>query len=253
MNYKKDELLLCKRFKELAIIAENKGICTYSDFLNLNEMNIFLSLIKELPNIHYELYGGYEEAERRMICFYSKDSYDQPEFKIQCLKIRPRNQKFSDNLTHRDFLGAILNLGVDRSKIGDILVNENEGYLFVDSKISNFIVENLIRVKHTTIECSFTDSSEVHIKPNFKEITGTVSSLRLDAVLSVAFKTSRSSLINYIAAGKVFVNSKLIESNSYVLKENDVVSVRGMGKFIYKEMTNQTKKGRYYITLQKYV
>ena len=90
-------------------------------------------------------------------------------------------------------------------------------------------------------------------KPNLEEIHGTVSSIRLDSILSVAFHTSRSSLTGLIAGGKVYVNSRLTESNSYTLKEGDVVSVRGMGKFIFKEAGDQTKKNRYKVTLLKYV
>ncbi|BCN31195.1 YlmH family RNA-binding protein [Anaeromicropila herbilytica] len=253
MRIEKEEVLFEKRIKELAQSAYNRGICTYTDFLNINEISLFYRYISYLPKISYQLYGGYEDAERRILCFYSDDSYLLPEFPIHCIRILPLNQKFSDVLSHRDFLGAVLNLGIERSKIGDILIKENEGYLFCNNKISSFIIDNLNKVKHTTIRCELANILEFEVKPTLKEITGTVSSLRIDSILSVALNTSRSSITSLIVGGKVFVNSRLTISNSYQLKENDIVSVRGYGKFIYQETVTQTKKGRFYIRLQKYI
>jgi RNA-binding protein YlmH len=253
MTNDKEDIIFEKRIKELAMNAYNKGICTYTDFLNLNEISLFYRHITTLPKVLYQLNGGYEDAERRILCFYTEDSYLLPDYPIHCIRILPVNKKFSDALTHRDFLGAVLNLGIERSKVGDILIKENEGYLFCNSNISSFIIDSLSKVKHTTIQCELVNVVDFEVKPTLQEITGTVSSLRLDSVLSVAFNTSRSSITGLIVGGKVFVNSRLTISNSYQLKENDIVSVRGLGKFIYQETRNQTKKGRYYIILQKYI
>lgn len=253
MNIEKEEQILRKRLLELARAADNKGICTYTDFLNLNEINIFFKIKNDIPNISYDLFGGYEEAERKVICFYGCDSVKAFSDYITCIRILPLNKKFSDDLNHRDFLGAIMNLGIERSKIGDILVKEKEGFLFCETVISNYIIESLNKVKHTSVVCNITDMNTDHIQPNFKEIRGTVSSGRLDAVIALAFGTSRSSIIGLIAGGKVFVDGRLVESNSYMLKENEIISVRGHGKFIYKGMQNQTKKGRFYITILKYI
>ncbi|WP_310603888.1 YlmH family RNA-binding protein [Anaerosporobacter sp.] len=249
----KEEQLLCKRLKELAFSTFNKGFTTYSDFLNLNELNLLLSMKKELPPVEIDLYGGYEDAERKMVCFYQpmKD-YDRT-FPIHCIKIAPRNEKFSDALTHRDFLGALLNLGIERYTIGDIIIKNKEGYVFCNDKMCHYIVENLTRIKHTDVRCTQDDNLMITMTPQFQEIRGTVASVRLDAVLALAFNGSRSSLSNLIPAGKVFVNSRLIESISYTLNEGDVVSVRGYGKFIYQEQQNQTKKGRYFVVLKKYI
>lgn len=248
----KEEQLFCKRLKDLARSAFDKGICTYTDFLNLNELSLFFQIEKDLPPIIKELSGGYMEAERKIICFYNEDSFQKPEYPIQCLQIRPINAKFSDNLTHRDFLGAILNLGIERSKIGDIIIENNVGYIFCERKIANFIVESLVKIKHTNIECIYFDYTLAGVTPHFETLNGTVSSLRLDSVLAVAFHSSRSSLSGLIAGGKVFVNGRLILSNSYMLKEDDIISVRGYGKFIYKETRTKTKKGRFSISLLKY-
>lgn len=256
MNLDKEELILRKRLQDLAKTADNRGICLFSDFLNLYEQNIFLSLKQELPRIKYFTYGGFTDAERKILCFCGDASVENAEelaFPITCIKAVPVNRKFSDTLNHRDFLGAVLNLGLDRSKVGDILINDNEGYLFVHSQISSFICDHLTKVKHTIISCEEIGYEDFDYRPALKEITGTVSSLRLDSILSVAFQKSRSSLSGLIEGGKVYVGGKLILQNSYVLKDNDVVSVRGLGKFIFAGTSYQTKKGRYSVKILLYI
>lgn len=246
MNIDKDEQIVRRRFLDMANAAQYRGGLVYSDFLNINEQDIFIRSKHELPVIRYFTYGGYADSERKILCFCGDDTVSDKEldFPISCIKIIPKNQKFSDSLTHRDFLGAVLNLGIDRSKIGDILINDNEGYLFCHTSIRDFIVDQLIKVKHTMIKTFAIEKNDFDYKPNYKEVTGTVSSVRLDSILSVAFHSSRSSLSGLIEGGKVFVNSKVVLSNSYTLKENDIVSVRGLGKFIYVGTSYQTKKGR---------
>ncbi len=255
MNLDKDEQLFRKRLLDQANMAHTRNICIFSDFLNLNEQNIWMNLKNELPRIKYFAFGGFKEAERKILCFCGNDMLSEAEidYPISCIKIVPSNHRFSDSLNHRDFLGAVLNLGLERSKIGDILITDNEGYLFAHSGISGFIAEQLYKIKHTVVKAQLIDRTEFDYKPSFREITGTVSSVRLDSILSVAFNSSRSSLSGLIEGGKVYVGGKLILSNSHVLKENDVVSVRGMGKFIYTGTSYQTKKGRYSVKVLLYI
>ncbi len=253
MNNDKEEQILQKRFLDLARTAENKGICTYTDFLNLNEISIFFHMKNDMFIVNYDLFGGYSGAERKVLCFYGDDSVKAFSDYITCIRINPLNKKFSDNLNHRDFLGALMNLGINRSKIGDILVKEKEGYVFCETSIGQFIIDNLDKVKHTNIKCSFMDKDAPEIQPEFKEIRGCVASARLDCLIALAFDSSRNSILRLISGGKVYIDGKLVESNSYMLKEEETVSVRGFGKFIYKGMQNQTKKGRYFVILLKYI
>lgn len=253
----KEEILLSKRFQELAANALKREVCFYTDFLNLNELTLFYAVQQDkkyLGNSHisHQLWGGFHMAERKMICFYTEDLSDEPKFPIDSLTITPRQEKFSEELTHRDYLGAILNLGIERCKIGDILINDKSAIVFCHKSISDYMISQLERIRHTSISVSFCLDTDIHYTPHFTEVTGTVSSVRLDAVLSVAFKNSRSSLIAFINGKKVFVNSRLVLSNSYVLKEGDIVSVRGLGRFIFQGIKNQTKKGRFFVTLLKY-
>lgn len=249
----KDVRFFESRILELANKCYHKNIYTYSDFLNLNEQNIFNTVLSKLPPINYSLLGGNIYAERKIIVFEPEEAYYTYELPISIVKIEPLNLKFGEALTHRDYLGAILNLGIDRSKIGDILIKDKIAYLYALDTMSDYIIENLTRIRHTSVMCSSHPMENMEISPEFKEVTGTVSNIRLDAVISLAFGLSRSNVTKFIEEAKVFVNGKLITSNGYSLKEKDLISVRGLGRFIYSEHVSVTKKGRNLIKILKYI
>lgn len=249
----KEEQQLEKRLLELGRTAYQRGITTFSDFLNLNELHIFQGVQRELSYLQTESYGGYELAERQIAVFRPEAPLFYADYPVSCLKITPLQARFAEELTHRDYLGAVLNLGLDRSCLGDILVDKEETYLFCLTRMQDFICENLTRIRHTSVSAEPVDPAGFHYEPRYREITGTVASVRLDRLLALAFGASRSSLSGLIEGGKVFVNGKLILSNGYQLREGDLVSVRGMGRFRYQGCRGQSKKGREYVTLQRYV
>lgn len=252
MQEAKEEQLLINRFKELGATAYYKGIFTYTDFLNLYEISIFHSIKKDFGKLLYESYGGYEGAERQVFFLKANEMEFNYNDYISCILIEPLNKRFSDELTHRDFLGSILGLGLERSKIGDILVRDNEAYCFCFTNISEFIIDNLNKVRRTSVSCSLIDTKAKVFTPNFIEIRGIISSNRLDSIISVALQTSRSKVLKLISTGKIFINGKEVLSNSYYLKEDDVFSIRGHGKYIYKGEKGQTRKGKLRILLLKY-
>ena len=245
--------MLQKRLIELSKIAYQRDIVTYSDFLNLNELNILHTTPKQEWFSCYETYGGYEYSERQMVAFLPDALCYEKKYPICALKVEPLQRKFSEDLSHRDYLGAILNLGIDRCKLGDILIEDNYAIIFVHQSLRNFIMEELCRIRHTSVCITEIDAEDVTYQPKTKEISGTVSSLRLDSLLSLAFSSSRSKLVAYIENGKVFVNGKLVTSNGYQIKEDDIISVRGLGRFQFKELVSETKKGRFYVKIHLYI
>lgn len=248
----KNEFFL-KRIRELANLSYQRDIVTFSDFLNLNEQNMVSSLKQQFPQVVMETFGGYDNAERQMVAFHPDALAFTWEYPIDCLKIEPKAIKFSENLSHRDYMGALLNLGVDRSVIGDIIVQEKAAWFFCQSKMTEFFLENLCRVRHTNILITKVNDPEEFPHPNLESINGTCASVRLDSLIALAFKASRSSMVSYIESGQVFVNGKLITSNGYEPKEGDIVSVRGKGRFIFNGVSHQTKKGRYGVRILLYV
>lgn len=249
----KEELMLQKRLIELSKLAYQRSIVTFSDFLNLNELNILHTIPKTERHTSYVTFGGYDYSERQMVAFLPDALCYEYEYPISILKISPLQKKFSDKLSHRDYLGAILNLGIERCKIGDILVKEESAILFIHQSLESFLMDELRRIKHTSVMTVVEDARDFHYKPSTKEIKGSVSSLRLDSLLALAFSSSRSKLVTFIEGGKVFVNGKLITSNGYQIKENDIISVRGLGRFRYLGTMSQTKKGRNYVTIELYI
>ena len=249
----KDEIILTKRLKELSAVAFQRDIVTFSDFLNLNELNILHTLPKDMLSSKYICFGGYEYSERQMAAFIPDAlSYDY-KYPVSIMKVTPLNHKFAENLGHRDYLGAVLNLGIERSKIGDILVLDDSSVIFCHDSMAGFLAENLTRIRHTAVSADRIEETDFQYTPKFEEIKGTVASVRLDALLSLAFGSSRSKLTAYIENGKVFVNGRLVTSNGCQIHEKDIVSVRGLGRFVYDGLLSQTKKGRNYITIRKYV
>lgn len=262
MNTEKDELIAKKRLLESAQLAFQKEIVVYTDFLGLAEQNLFYSSVKEFPPVSYSCYGGTMDAERFCIAFDGRETSSglkrtEPEeyylFPVVCISITPSSLKYSEPLTHRDYLGALLHLGITRAKIGDIYIKEKQAYVFCMESIAEFICKELCTVKHTLVHCEITVPKEEELAPEFKEITSTVASLRLDAFLSVAFQSSRSSLTAFIDGGKTFVNGRLATKASVQLAEGDIVAVRGKGRFLISEIKHITKKGRTVVTINKYI
>ena len=245
-----DELQILKnRFKELAIRSKNRGIYFYSDFLNLHEQTILQSEIK----YGYTLFGGFPDAERQIACFGDEnDSGYPPSPPIAIIRIEPLSAKFSDDLTHRDFLGSLIGLGIKRETLGDIIIKDNIGYLFCLDSISQFVIENLIKVRHTSVSCSLCVELPDGALPQPKEKLVIVSSLRLDAAISSVYDLSRSKSAALIEGEKVFINGKLITSTSKNIETGDTVSVRGYGRFRYAEILGGTKKGRTRIKCEVY-
>ena len=256
----KEEQLLEKHFIDLSRQAYHRNIITYSDFLNLNEQNILHSIPKDRLYTGLIVFGGYDFAERQMAAFIPdalslRDIKDLDIFRseISLLHISPLNKKYSEALSHRDYLGAILNLGIERGMIGDILITDSEAIVFVKMQMQEFLTENITRIRHTSVLATIDELTDFHYSPRYEEIKGTVASVRLDSLLSVAFSSSRSKLSGLIEGGKVFVNGRLITSNAYQVKEHDIISVRGMGKFEFIETLAFTKKKRIYVLIHKYV
>lgn len=252
MAMTKEEQLLKNRFLDLANTTYRRGIPTSTDFLSLYEQDFFYQVKKELPPVYMMLSGGNSISERKMVLFLPEQDYAGEYTPIAVLKLVPVNEKYSDELSHRDYLGALMNLGIERSVLGDIMIDGRTAYLYCKENMADYIMENLYMVKHTNMSVTRV-SDTVEIVPEFEEIKGSVASPRLDSVLALAFHSSRSQLAGLIEGKKVFVNSRLTESNSYQMKNGDVVSVRGYGKFIYNEALGMTKKGRIYVSLNKYI
>ena len=158
-----------------------------------------------------------------------------------------------ENLSHRDYLGAILNLGIERSLIGDILVQEKQAWFFCLDSAADFLVSSLIRVRNTTVSAFFVSGDVPELQPRFESVRLNIASERLDAVLSAFTGLSRARTEPLFSGEKVFVNGRVVTDKSMKLKQGDIVSVRGFGKAVYDGIEYETKKSRLWVSLRKYV
>ena len=250
----KDEFLL-KRIRELANLSYQRDIVTFTDFLNLNEQNMLVSLKLHQIGVEVQLFGGYEHAERQMAAFFPGGlgfSWDYP---IDCLKIEPKALRFSEELGHRDYLGAVIKLGVKREKVGDIIVGNDGADIIVDKDISKFLLENLsglTRFSKSEITIEEIDNLRtVEVRREEREII--VSSLRMDNVISELARCSRNKALDIINMERVFVNFQCETKKTKQIKTGDMVTIRGKGRFYIKELVGQTKSGRVIVKIEKFV
>lgn len=248
----KEETLLAKRFLDLSRQAGQKDIVVFSEFLNLNELHIFR---QEIPKLYsgYEIFGGYELSERQMIAFIPDALCYTWDYPIACLRITPINKRFAEALTHRDVLGSLMNLGIERSKLGDILVNDEEIYVFCQEKIAEYLMEELTKIRHTVVKSERTEAGFLAIEPKKELADGIITSNRLDGIIACICKVSRSQASQWIKGGKVFLNSRQTLHPSAECKPGELISVRSVGRFRFLDCLGETRKGRLKIQYEKYI
>lgn len=247
-----EHLLTEKRLMDLSSLAERKGIVTFSDFLTLNELNIFHQNAKKYVT-GYELFGGYEFAERQIAAFIPDALYYIWEYPIDCLLLKPSYPKFAEELSHRDVLGAVMNLGIERSKIGDILIESDSCYLFCKQEITPYICSELVQIRHTQIQCEIKEPQNLMITPKFEHCDAIIASNRLDNVVAAICKMSRNKAVAHIQSGMIMVNGIECLHNIYICKPSDVLSIRSYGKFVFGEEVGVTRKNRMKINYKKYI
>lgn len=233
------------RLHELAERSFSQGTYTFTGFLGLSEQDVFWQEEPKLRYAGYALYGGCEGADRVMVRFGSTEElgYEVP-FPIVCIHVAPVQQKFAEELSHRDFLGALMNLGIERSTLGDIRVGEKQACLFCQDSMAEFLCGNLKQVKHTQVRCAVTEDFEVLRREEPSTVTVQVQSLRVDAVLAKVHNLSREKSLELFRAGKVYVNGRLCENNSRLLEPGETVNARGYGKFVLRGEARETRKGK---------
>ena len=237
-----EELQLKKRFCELAERANKSGVYTSTEFLSPAEQALLKSSAVGVP---YLFFGGYEGAEKALALFGSEEICGyKPCPPITIIKIEPCSPKFSDSLSHRDFLGSLMSLGIRRSTVGDIIVADNIGYAVCLDNIADYICENLMSIRRTVVQCSKIGEIPESAIPVPAECSFTVASERLDSIVAAIFRLSRSESQNFIEHEKVLIGSIPCLNPDAKPAAGDIITVRGKGKFIYCGMERETKKGR---------
>lgn len=240
-----------KRFLDLSGQAQRKGIVTFSDFLSLSEQQI-LQQNKERLETGYQMSGGYEYAERQMVAFIPDALFYEWEYPMQCIRVRPAYPKFAEKLTHRDLLGALMSLGIERDKLGDLLVTDDVMLFFAHESIVPYLLEQLSSVRHTVVTLELQTARTIDYTPEFEEKEAIVTSNRLDSVIAAICHQSRAAALRMIQEGKISVNGAESLHNTYYCKQGDLLSIRGFGKVRFGETLGVTKKDRIRFSYQIY-
>lgn len=237
-----DEKELLVRACELAARSRDRAIYTRTAFLSEGEAAIIARApLPQKPHF----FGGYPEAERCVAVFGEEDELYYPwESDVVILKIAPKDAKFADDFNHRDFLGAVMNLGIKRELLGDLLVFENTGYLFCLEQMVSFLCENLTRVKHTAVKTSVCENLPDGACPKWEEKSVVCPAARVDALISAVWNLSRAEGKELVEKEKVSVFGTIVQSPAKEIKAGERVSVRGYGRFYFDGEERKTKSGK---------
>ncbi len=245
-----EDKLLAGRVIDSIKACEEKYADRFTFFLDEHQQALCRKVLASQCFEGYRFFGGYEGAGRKILGMFAPYSDpDDADFPMTAVSILYRR---SDTLTHRDILGCLMSLGINRETLGDIIVSEGHSVVFVYDTVVGAVmpVEKVGRIGVKTAEGM---NGIVIPEQRFSEIEGTVASLRLDSVLGLALRISREKAVGLIRSGSVSVNYTAAQGADRKLEEGDVFSVRGYGKFVLAEAGSVTKKDRIHIKVNKYI
>ena len=237
--------LLIKTLEEGVRRYRRNGIPYVYGFVGLDVCNV---VTKYLGNeVEYLLDGGYDKAFSKYLVI--GEDLDPADY-ITCLKA-PFNPEYN-SISHRDVLGAVYSLGIDESQFGDVWVEDDAIYLYCDKNMASFIMNNLTQIKRARVQLSELDHLPRQIF-RFREFQITVSSMRLDTVLSSIIRKSREKARKMIHGSLVSVNYQTIEDCDHLCNNSDILSVRGVGRFMIGETVTKTRSGNMIIKARQFV
>ena len=225
------------------------GVNMYTRFLAPRELNMAVARLSPFTDIR--TFGGYDGAERALVCFYDGSyGYEYFDWPLCAVKVTANGRMV---MGHRDYMGSLLGLGIKREMLGDIVVCSEYAVVFCHTDIADFIVYNLTKVGRMNVTAQICDVEELELpERTYKDRSATVSSLRLDCVVSAATNMSRGTAAEAIQRGNVTHNYEEAKSTSRTVNDGDIISVRGYGKYVIACDGSLTKKGRYHIDIRQY-
>jgi len=238
-----------KRYEELLERSRRQGIYTYTPFHSTLGASLAFKVAQEEE---LKLFGGMDNCERVVIRFGCEKNMGYTEdFPISLLHIIPKSEKYAEKLEHRDYLGALMNLGIERDRIGDIIINEKDAFIFVLEDIADFLARSLDTIRHTSVKCEIIYEIPKDILKEEKEEEYSLTSVRIDALLSKIYKISREDTKNLVAKEAVFVNGRPLSKPEYEPKEGEIIIARTLGRFTYLGKQRENKKGKNVILIKR--
>lgn len=248
-----EDRLIAKRTLDLVSQTLQTADPQSMGFLNPAEQDVVRSTLHRVPDVRYVMFGGYRGAERkRVIILPSYFLNEYLDFHVGAIEIIPEAD--GEMVAHGDYLGAILSLGLNRDRVGDIIVCADRAQVFVDAALLQHIEAALTRVGRFRASARSIDPDRVEVVPQrVEEIERTVASLRLDSVAAAGYSTSRTHMTREIKARQVKLNWSLVLKPDTEVEVGDVISISGRGRVVLEEVLGETRKGRVRIRLKKLI
>ncbi len=241
-----------RKIADKSLYVQKNYIAAVTDFTNPYVAELCLPIIKNY-NIKFKLFPSFEHGERKVFILYPDyfDNLNEDEF-ITGLRIY--NMSKFKKLNHKDYLGSLMSLGIDRNKTGDIYVYDDYADIVLHNDISDYIIYNFDKIGHNKIEAEKIKIEEVNFKEQEHVILNiTSSSMRVDNIVKHIINTSRETASNMVKSGNVKVNWQVEERISQELKENDMISISKYGRFKISKNSGLTKSGKNKIEIKHYV
>jgi len=247
---KEEDLQVVRQLQDLFHGADKSHKVVYSHFLPPIYKHLIPEIMSDFRDLAYKMSGGYDQAESFMVMVYP--DYLEPEFQGFAVCELTYNSKYGE-IGHRDVLGALMGLGIKRHLIGDILVDQGLVQVFMEAAMADYICSQIHKIGRVSVEISLKDPSQIEYSgPETQEVSMTVASLRLDALIAGVYQVSRAKACQDIQADRVKINHLPVNNSSKLVQEGDLLSVRGRGRAILKTIGSKTKKDRYKIIIEKY-
>lgn len=246
----KEREYFAARLRNLFELCEKLGCPRFSDFLNEEEAAWALPLARH-GGLPFRFWGGFPGAGRVMLGVFPE--WMEPDEEIFPITACTFCFPAAFPLTHRDFLGSLMGQQIRRELVGDIVVREGEAYVFADERVEKILLTQVDRIGRVGVEVRKGAPNEIIVEQRFREIRGTLASLRLDAAVALCCGVSREKAAAMIAAGLVQKNHVEMANVSAALADGDVLSVRGKGKFRLETDGSRTRKGRVAVRALQYL
>lgn len=254
-----NEKLLYAKIEDKIKLSKTRNKIMYTDFLYETEIVKSEKYLKSKKINTYIFFGGYEEAERKSLIIYPeklnedmvRDNYNNI---FSAIRIElPSNIK--GTYSHKEFLGGIMKLGIAREKIGDIIIDKDGADIIIFRENEKYLLENLkLLTRFKKSKLDIIEINNLKRKENkFEDISVIVSSMRIDNFISELARTSRNKADELIEYGRILINHEEVFKSSKIVKENDIITIRGKGKFIVENIIRNTKNGRLVVNVKKYV
>ncbi|MGM9986593.1 MAG: RNA-binding protein [Bacillaceae bacterium] len=247
-HFREDERPFIERILDYKAYVEQNYAPKLLPFLSPREQQIVATLIGTTGDVLVAFFGGTTETERKRALLYpSYYEWTEDDFDLSLFEIKYA-VKFC-SIEHPQVLGSILGTGIKREKLGDILLHDNRVQFFICKEMDSYLISQLQKVGRTTVQLEKKTLSEaLFVEESWIEKSGTVSSLRLDTIVSEIYNISRQKVQPYIKSGAVAVNWRVQESGSFTCCEGDIFSVRGLGRGKLIHIDGKTKKDKWRIT-----